>query len=340
MDADLAKLLQSKESRGTASSPHLSEDQIAALIDQRFSGVEKRVMILHLNECSDCYEIFSESVAVLGMMEEIPVPAPKVSFFARYAFPLAAVALLLIVFSIETLFLGNQQTIPPPIVSKKRVPPESQIAEQQTTISPAPQAESFLSRDYRSIALQYKETTMETQGVSVEYGFAAGSNPEKSAFRIGINLVRLRASLAAQNLLNASAESSQIADLLASVSGGVEVSKSYQKLNQEIQNKNASDDPYAESASQFLAQRKLDLPMKTGEWIACAGLAALNQDASFFQQDELVEIQQAAASRNWPQGVAMNLGQIQSILKKQTLTERDFKKINSLLNQVSELLSL
>lgn len=115
----------------TESSPCPEPEVLGAFIDGRLSGEERRRVVVHLDSCADCYEVFSETVRFQGEEE----PRGRVISSSRFGsrrwhWPaVAAVAMILVAVGISVVLLPMwlAETNAEALVATIRMPDDAEL---------------------------------------------------------------------------------------------------------------------------------------------------------------------------------------------------------------------
>lgn len=158
---------------------HPDPEVLAAFIDGRLRGDERRAVVEHLDRCADCYEAFAETVRFQGEDEPRGEVVRPPRFAGRPWLWVAAAAAVVLVAILALPIL--------------RMSPERPV------VTSPDGMELLLS----STALAREIETGESPGATAAiqpgwpegFGFGGGLDRETAAFRVGVRLVDLRVAL-------------------------------------------------------------------------------------------------------------------------------------------------
>lgn len=239
---------------------HPTEEILAAMVDGRLTGKERREVVEHLDACPDCYEVFAETVRF--QEEDAPrgrvVPAAGRWGTRRYriAAAAAAAAALVVAIALATLWVDVDEPGGAPAV-----------------VADLPAAGALVAAlaDPRAAAGRLPTP-------SSVLGFAPGAR--ELAFRAGTALSDLYAAAAAHDGPGAEEASSELSDLAAGVPGAGEPLAAVRSA---LDSRSWSD---LAAATRRLEAALAAAPepdhLLLGSWAATGYRAATSEDVAFF----------------------------------------------------------
>jgi len=254
---------------------HPSAEELAAYIDGNLGKEEAARVTAHLASCEDCYDVYSMTAQFLLAAEPAPpdenivrFPPRKLSQ-RRRSFIGYKTATLVRWLPIAALLLvgvgtGTFQFLAPPpgLVPTKLVPPFA---------DPSSLDEGL-----------WRGPTYRGDGGDEEIKL------DEAAFRMGVQLVNLQASLKAGNAPTAQDVVARILGLLEPQPFTDDLQKGYKGITAALDHKPPSE--LLPEASR-LAQESREIfepttPLDLGQWVEAGRLAALAHNPSFFQQSD------------------------------------------------------
>ena len=246
-----------------------SAEDLAAYIDGELGEAERQRITEHLASCEDCYAVYTETLrfqldteSVFLEGEVLPFPSPDKreraaarAFAVRLWLPIAA--LLLVGVSTGTYF---QLLAPPPGLVTTRLTPFPPNAEQL-----------------------WRGPTFRGEGGDEEVKL------DEAAFRMGVQLVNLQASLQAGNVPAAQDVVARILGLLKSQYLTDDLQKGYTGITVALENRKPPSELLPEASRLAKESRELfetTTPLDLGQWVEAGRLAALAQAPSYFQQSD------------------------------------------------------
>ena len=298
-----------KESAGSESCP--SSEDISAFLDGRLDGKQRDTLMGHLSHCDRCYEVFSMAQEMANEKKEEVVREKKKSWiYAPIAIAAAVVLIIVIKFVME--------------------PPGDYVPLSSNQIV------SKLSKntDTKTLAKTIKE------GLSPFYGFTGAIPLEKASFRIGISLTDLEISLAAEDKAKSLDLIKRINSIFQNIEGSGDLVLFYgdisKKLEEGISPREFSGK--SQKVESFFKNRNGFLYLRFGEWVEGGRLAALTKNKEFFNSKSIQYFIKNLRGKNPPQGIFTSLNEIKDILAKDTILDRDFKKIEIALTNIIEMM--
>jgi hypothetical protein len=241
-----------------------SAEDLAAYIDGELGEAERQRITDHLASCEDCYAVYTETLRFQLDTEGEVLPfhdskkKGTVAAALRRWYPIAA--LLLVSVGIGSFhFL----TLPPGLAPTKLVPP----------LANPPSVDDRL----------WLGPTFRGEGGDEEVKLDEG------AFRMGVQLVNLQASLQAGNVPAAQDVVARILGLLKAQPFTDDLQKGYTGITVALENHKPPSELLPEASR--LAQKSRELfdpatPLDLGQWVEAGRLAALAHNPSFFQQSD------------------------------------------------------
>lgn len=249
-----------------------SAEDLAAYIDGELGEAERQRITEHLAACEDCYAVYTETLrfqldteSVFLEGEVLPFPSPDKK--ERAAARASAVRLWLPIAALLLVSVGTGSfhflALPPGLVPTKLVPP---LAD-----PPSVDGRLWLGPTYRG----------EGGGEEVKL--------DEGAFRMGVQMVNLQASLQAGNVPAAQDVVARILGLLKAQSFTDDLQKGYTGITVALEDHKPPSELLPEVSR--LAQESRELfepttPLDLGQWVEAGRLAALAHNPSFFQQSD------------------------------------------------------
>ena len=247
-----------------------SSEDLAAYIDGELGEAESRRITEHLASCEDCYAVYTETLrfqldteSVFSEGEVLPFRDSKnrgtVAATLRRWYPIAA--LLLVGVGTGTFqFLA----LPPGLVPTKLVPPLANPSSVDGRL--------WLGPTYRGGEGGDQEVKL-----------------DEAAFRMGVQLVNLQASLQAGNAPAAQDVVARILGLLKAQSFTDDLQKSYTGITVALENRKPSE--LLPEASRLAKESReifepTTTPLDLGQWVEAGRISSLARNPSFFQQPD------------------------------------------------------
>jgi len=275
---------------------HPSPEVLAAFVDGRLSGGARSEVVVHLDRCRDCYEVFAETVRFQG--EE--APRGKVLRPARFGAPqwvwwTAAAAAVLVV------------AILAPVVWQE-VGPGAADGEGEVQLATAELA-SALEPGGAGIAAAAWEGWPEGLGF-------AGLGRQTVSVRAGVRLMDLAAAARVGELGAADPALGNLADLLASAGAAGELEEDLDAARKALRNGDAEALGRAAARLEAGVEAALDpFHLAFGKWAEAGRLAAASGQAEFFRSPAFTGFREALGEREPPQPVARVLGEIDALVR-------------------------
>jgi hypothetical protein len=276
---------------------------LAAFLDGRLSGEERRRVVEHLDACEDCYAVFSEAVRFQGEEE----PRGRVVRSERFGTrrwvwtSVAAAAVLLVLVAVPLLRMSPQR----PVVATLPGGGEAASASEALAARIEPQEGGFPA----------DAAPWPGWGDERGLGFAgAALPPTRASFRAGVRLVDLRMAIRGENPRAARAALDGLERTLEAAGAAAAVRD---ELTAASEAAAAADfAALAEAANEIedRAARLLDPHLLSfGAWVEAGRLAATLGDAAYFASPAflatLAEVPRAAL----PEAAAEPLAQIEAL---------------------------
>ncbi len=244
-----------------------SAEELAAFLDGRLSAAARRAMVEHLDECPDCYEVFSESARFL--QEDAPrgqvLPAGRRFTVRRVSWAVASVAAVLTLLVLLPL-VWSLRSAPPPagirLATSELVRGMGQVGRAARAVPP---------------------------GISGTAAFGGGVSREQLSFRVGARLLDLRVAAEAEDRQAAEDALDGLAGLAETAGWTGEPMKTLEAASRAARASSfgpvgrAADELEA-AAERRLARQELAL----GKWAEAGDLAATAGDRALFTRSDFV----------------------------------------------------
>jgi hypothetical protein len=305
-----------------------SAEDLAAYIDGELGEAERQRITDHLASCEDCYAVYTETLrfqldteSVLLEGEVLPFPSPDKK--ERAAAVASAVRLWLPIAALLLISVGTGSfhflALPPGLVPTKLVPP---LADPSSV-----DGQLWLGPTYRG------------EGGDEEVKL------DEAAFRMGVQLVNLQASLKAGNIPAAQDVVARILGLLKAESFTDDLQKSYTRITVALEDHKPPSALLPEASRLAKDSREVfdpTTPLDLGQWVEAGRLSALAQDPSFFQQPDT---QSFLRRFRWRErfglgdtkldpGARESLDQISEIASKGNLQASDYAKLKEQFDKI------
>lgn len=294
-----------------------SLEDISSLIDGALDEQKRDRLLGHLSQCDKCYEVFSMAKE---MAKEEKMPAMKraaISPIRRWILspaPIAIAAAVILVIVIK-FFL--------------------QLTGEYSPLSSS-QIMSRLSKstDIRTLARTIKE------GLAPSYGFTVAVPLEKASFRIGVSLIDLEISLAAEDKAKSLDIIKRVNSNLRDIEGSGDLISFYSDISKKLE-EGAPPKEFSEKSQKiesFIKNKDTFLYLRFGEWVEGGRLAAFSKNKEFFDSKSLQYFNNNLEGKNLPQGIFTSLNEVKSILGQDTISEKDFKQIDVAFSTIIEIM--
>jgi hypothetical protein len=303
-----------------------SAEDLAAYIDGELGEAESQSITEHLASCEDCYAVYTETLrfqldteSVFAEGEVLPFRVSKkkgtVAVALRRWYPIAAL-LLVGVGTGSFHFLAR----PPGLVPTKLVPPLANPSSVDGRL--------WLGPTYRG------------EGGDEEVKL------DEAAFRMGVQLVNLQASLKAGNVSAAQDVVARILGLLKAQPFTDDLYKAYTGITVALENRKPPSELLSEASRLANESREVfdTTPLDLGQWVDAGRLAALARNPSFFQQPDT---QSFLRRFRWREKLGLgdtkldpisreSLGRISEIAFKDDLQTADYAELQRQFDKILE----
>ena len=301
---------------------HPDPEILAAFIDGRLRGDERRAVVEHLDRCADCYEVFSETVR-FQQKDEPRGQVVRPPRFAGRPWLWAAAAAAVVFVAILAL----------PIL---RMAPERPVV----TGADAPELRLSSAALVREMGLGEPPgaTPAPWQGWPEGFGFAGGLDRETAAFRVGVRLVDLRMALregdlgTARELVPELTGALEAAGIAAELDGQLEVAREAAAL--------ADADALGGTVGSIeaAAEGLLDpFALAFGKWAEAGRLAASAGDRELFLAPEFAELQDDLRDRELREPVARRVEEIAARTRGDLGPPEDMEALETLFRNLVSL---
>lgn len=274
---------------------HPDPEVLAAFIDGRLRGDERRAVVEHLDRCADCYEVFSETVRFQGEDEPRGRGIRPPRFAGRpwlWAAAAAAVAFVAIL-ALPILRMAPER---PVVTSPDGVELLLSSAALAREIGPG-------ERPGATAAIW--------QGWPEGFGFAGGLDRDTAAFRVGVRLVDLRVALRGGDLETARELVPELARALEAAGVAEELDGQLEAVREAAEAGDAEALTGAVGSVEGAAEGLLDpFSLAFGKWAEAGHLAAAGGDRAFFLAPVFAELQRELQDRDLPEPVARRVEEI------------------------------
>lgn len=268
-------------------------ENIAAFMDGMLSEVEREELIVHLNRCEPCYEVFIETVkAMEDKREDSPEKEPggdrirsnKFYYIIPSVFAAAAAIALFFIFPTFSPHLPreNKTIAKMEKSSKQEISGSSETQKMEDKRRKAPEKGKETPLSVREMMARLSQPDLKSyikdtkDHPQMSYGFAGALPLEKVSFRMGVSITTLNAALLSGDGELAKEIIDRIISQLTGMEGSDKVVAWYQKLIEEI---NRGILTQSLSGSSALLEKVFEneqtlVFLKLGEWVEWGKLAA------------------------------------------------------------------
>lgn len=263
-------------------SNHPSPENLAAFVDGRLSGEERRGVVAHLDACPDCYEVFAETVRFQG--EEQPrgqvLRPPRLAAKRWLGWAAAAAAVVAVAIALPILRMEPERPAHTARAGGELVlSSEALVAELAAGGEGTPAAGAW-------------------EGWPQGLGFAGDLDRERVSFRAGVWLMDL--SLAARDGHAGAAEVALagLADVLERAEATPELSKELEAARRHLEDRDFEALGNATAGLEAGAEELLEPDrLAIGKWAEAGRLAALAGNRSFFRSPAFAGFREELGAR-------------------------------------------
>lgn len=313
-------------------------ENIAAFIDGKLSGAEREELIVHLNRCDDCYEVFIETVKVMEEMredspekdpEDNPIRSKKIFYYiVPSLFAAAAAMALFFIFPASSPHLPGEkktiakveetakQGIPVPAETRKKEDQERKALEKGkgTPLS----VREMVARLSEQVDLKPFIKDTQRRSPQVSYGFAGALPVKKVSFRVGASMTSLNAALLSGDGERAKEFIKRIISLIEGVEGSGRAVEQVQNMVNDIDHgnfpKSLPKDP--PSLEEVFEKKQALVYLKLGEWVEGAKLAASAGKTNLISPETARYFIDHLQGDDVPPGVTHSLLKIEKIVRE------------------------
>lgn len=278
-----------------STSHHPDPEVLAAFVDGRLRGDERRAVVEHLDRCPECYEVFAETVRFQGEEEPRGELVRPARFSGRpwlWAAAAAAVAFVAIL-ALPILRMAPERPVVTGPEGIELVLSSAALArEMDLESAPAP-------------------ATLVWGGWPEGLGFAGGLDRETAAFRVGVRLVDLRVALREEDAETARALVEELAGSLDAAGASAEVEARIQAARDAAETGRLDALEGAVGSIEAATEELLDpFALAFGKWAEAGHLAAAAGDRDFFLAPVFADFQDELRERDLREPVTRRLREI------------------------------
>lgn len=277
-----------------SASHHPDPEVLAAFIDGRLRGDERRAVVEHLDRCADCYEVFSETVRFQGDEEPRGQVVRPPRFVGRPWLWVAAAAAVVFV-AILALPILRMTSERPALTSSDGA---------ELLLSSAALAREIDPADGAATAAVWP-------GWPEGLGFAGGLDRETAAFRVGVRLLDLRVALREDDLETARELVPELTRALEAAGVAAELEGQIEAAREAVEAGDGDALEAAVGSIEAAAEGLLDpFSLAFGKWAEASHLAAAAGNGDFFLAPLFAEFQDELRNRELREPVARRVEEI------------------------------
>lgn len=280
------------------SSPCPEPEVLAAFLDGRLSGKERRRVVAHLDACGDCYELFSEAVRFQGEEE----PRGRLVGAERFGRPrwlwpaVAAAAVLVVLVAVPILRMESER----PVVAT--------LTGGEEAVSSRQLVASLAVPDTAELASALRPRLAEGPG------FAERTSREAAAFRAGVWLVHVQAAGRAAEADPAEKGLRELAATLEDAGVAARLDEDVREALAAAKAERFGDVAEAAGAIERRTRALLPpLPLALGAWAEAGRLAAATGDTAYFASPGFAMLYERTADADLPASVGESLTRIREL---------------------------
>jgi hypothetical protein len=316
-------------------------ETLSEFIDAKLLPDARESVAAHLADCSDCYAVVAESLAIREEMNSRSRARIKRSVFYAVPSALAAAAVLLLVFRVTQ---PAQEFI---------AKPAQELAYQQAPIEKKPLPEPGNASIFRSFsrelagrlskgsnAVSFTPAVGNRSRPEKTFGFTSGVPLEKAAFRIGACLADLEVALKAKDRERVETFAKKLFELmkpLETSSGLIPPVAEPKRAHALAGNEMDRYEGLSAAVEALFKNRTEAIFLQLGAWVETAGLAAEANDAAFFNASEVSVFRNELEKRNEPVGTLGDLSKLEAAISSGLIQPDQFMAVNRLLADIREM---
>ncbi len=293
-----------------------SPEDLASFIDGTLENRLRDSIMGHISSCNECYEVFSDTIKIHGeisnieccevppdslkVQDELPKESwSKVLIFKFMPYPVAVAAAILVMLYVFRDTVSNELSF-----VKERM--------------------AILVEDIDKglIPSLYEDSSM------YSLGFADTSTPERTAFKIGVYLTDLEVVMTAGD----KEETLLYIGEIISLSRGIKDSGKTGMFLDGLLEENKSGIPLRQIAGRIDPEvitddNSLLFILLFGQWCEGGSIAAISRKREFYNTGDVRAFINGFDDGSLPEGVLELLVNIEAIVGKEVLTEKQYKKL-------------